>query len=61
MSNMCQDDAAPRTANSAAIKSVKLASKAYEALAEAYTQLGNMPKLKAQIKAGTETWADVSF
>lgn len=48
----------PRSANGNAIKQVKSASKAYEALAEAYVQLGNMAKLKAQIKAGTETWVE---
>jgi COP9 signalosome complex subunit 3 len=42
------------------MKQVKSASKAYEALAEAYQQLGNLPKLKAQINAGTEIWAEVS-
>lgn len=46
--------------NANAIKQVKSASKAYDALAEAYIQLGNLPKLKAQIKAGAETWAEVS-
>jgi COP9 signalosome complex subunit 3 len=60
-SNVLQDGTTPRTANAQAIKQVKSASKAYEALAEAYTQLGNLPKLKAQIKAGTDTWAEVSY
>ncbi|KAF2853966.1 hypothetical protein T440DRAFT_295268 [Plenodomus tracheiphilus IPT5] len=50
--------AIPRTANSQAIKQVKGASRAYEALAEAYEQLGNLPKLKAQIKTGEEIWAE---
>lgn len=50
----------PRTANLQAIKQVKSASKAYEALAEAYTQLGNMSKLKVQVKYGAELWAEVS-
>lgn len=59
-SDTAQDRAIPRTANSVAIKQVKSASKAYEALAEAYTQLGNLPKLKVQIKYGAEIWADVS-
>jgi COP9 signalosome complex subunit 3 len=59
--NILQDSNTPRTANAQAIKQVKSASKAYEALAEAYTQLGNLPKLKAQIKAGTDTWAEVSL
>ncbi|KAJ4375042.1 hypothetical protein N0V83_002121 [Neocucurbitaria cava] len=48
----------PRTANGNAIKQVKSASKAYEALAEAYVQLGNLPKLKAQIRVGAELWAE---
>ncbi|KAF2027902.1 hypothetical protein EK21DRAFT_114390 [Setomelanomma holmii] len=52
------DRTIPRTANAAAVKNVKAASKAYEALAEAYTQLGNLPKLKAQIRAGAEIWAE---
>ncbi|KAH9861608.1 hypothetical protein J1614_011360 [Plenodomus biglobosus] len=50
--------AVPRTANSSAIKQVKLASKAYEALAEAYEQLGNLPKLKVQVKFGEGIWAE---
>ncbi|KAF1848546.1 uncharacterized protein K460DRAFT_334779 [Cucurbitaria berberidis CBS 394.84] len=49
---------APRTANGNAIKQVKSASKAYEALVDAYVQLINLPKLKAQIKAGAEIWAE---
>ncbi|KAF1945779.1 hypothetical protein EJ02DRAFT_473705 [Clathrospora elynae] len=48
----------PRTANGNAMKTIKSASKAYEALAEAYEELDNMPKLKAQIKFGAETWAE---
>ncbi|KAJ4366578.1 hypothetical protein N0V95_000245 [Ascochyta clinopodiicola] len=48
----------PRSANAAAIKQVRSASKAYEAVAEAYTQLSNMSKLKAQINAGAQTWAE---
>ncbi|OAL01262.1 hypothetical protein IQ06DRAFT_293363 [Phaeosphaeriaceae sp. SRC1lsM3a] len=52
------DASVPRTANGNAIKQVKAVSKAYEALAEAYTQLGNLSKLKAQIKAGADTWAE---
>jgi COP9 signalosome complex subunit 3 len=50
----------PRSANPTAIKQVRSASKAYEALADAYTQLNNLPKLKAQINAGTQIWAEVS-
>ena len=49
----------PRTANGNAIKAVKAASKAYEALAEAYGELDNMSKLKAQTQAGAEIWAEV--
>jgi len=48
----------PRTANSIAMKQVKSASKAYDALAEAYEQVGNLAKLKAQIKAGEGLWAE---
>ena len=58
-SNLSQAKSVPRTANGNAIKQVKSASKAYEALADAYGQLSNMPKLKAQIKAGAEIWAEV--
>lgn len=50
----------PRSANATAIKQVRGASKAYEAVAEAYTHLSNMSKLKAQINAGAQTWAEVS-
>jgi len=49
----------PRTASSNAMKTVKAASKAYEALAEAYGELDNMSKLKAQTQAGAEIWAEV--
>jgi COP9 signalosome complex subunit 3 len=59
ISGTMQSRVIPRTANGAAIKQVKSASKAYEAVAEAYAQLGNMSKLKAQIKYGTEIWAEV--
>jgi hypothetical protein len=45
--------------NGVATKTIKAASKAYEALAEAYEELHNMPKLKAQAKIGAETWAEV--
>jgi hypothetical protein len=55
-----QDGVTPRTANANAIKQVKSASKAYDALAEAYQHFNNFPKLKAQIKAGSEIWAEVS-
>ncbi|KAH4203988.1 hypothetical protein HBH96_000730 [Parastagonospora nodorum] len=52
------DGVTPRTANANAIKQVKSASKAYDALAEAYQHFNNFPKLKAQIKAGSEIWAE---
>ncbi|KAH6643855.1 hypothetical protein C7974DRAFT_324937 [Boeremia exigua] len=48
----------PRSANPAAIKQVRSASKAYEAVAEAYSHLSNMSKLKAQINAGAQIWAE---
>ncbi|KAL6157139.1 hypothetical protein ACJQWK_07073 [Exserohilum turcicum] len=48
----------PRTANATAMKNIKAACKAYEALAEAYEELDNMSKLKAQAQAGTEIWAE---
>ena len=60
LSDAEQDAQPPRTANGNAIKHIKAVSKAYEALGEAYSQLGNLPKLKAQIKAGADTWAEVS-
>ncbi|KAI4942033.1 hypothetical protein J4E91_010420 [Alternaria rosae] len=47
-----------RTSNGSAIKDVKAASKAYEALADAYEELDNMSKLKAQVQAGSEVWAE---
>ncbi|KAL6707557.1 hypothetical protein ACN47E_003906 [Coniothyrium glycines] len=49
---------APRSANGNAMKQVKSASKAYEALADAYKLLDNMAKLKAQLKAGSDVWAE---
>ncbi|KAF2799902.1 hypothetical protein K505DRAFT_356151 [Melanomma pulvis-pyrius CBS 109.77] len=49
---------APRTANGQAIKTVRNASKAYETVADAFTQLNNLPKLKAQINAGRDIWAE---
>lgn len=49
----------PRTANASAMKNIKAASKAYEALADAYEELDNMSKLKAQAQAGGEIWAEV--
>ncbi|KAF2996503.1 hypothetical protein E8E13_005690 [Curvularia kusanoi] len=48
----------PRSANATAIKQIRSASKAYEAVAEAYSHLNNMSKLKAQINAGAQTWAE---
>lgn len=50
----------PRSANPTAIKQVRGASKAYEAVADAYKHVDNMSKLKAQVHAGTATWAEVS-
>lgn len=35
-------------------------SKAYEALADAFSQLNNLAKLKAQVAAGKDIWAEVS-
>ncbi|KAF2134646.1 hypothetical protein P153DRAFT_380456 [Dothidotthia symphoricarpi CBS 119687] len=52
------DKVVPRTTNSQAIKQVKLAAKAYEALAEAHAQLGDLTKLRAQIKTGADVWAE---
>lgn len=46
--------------NGAAVKHCKNAAKAYEALAEAFQQLSNLTKLKAQVNAGSEIWAEVS-
>lgn len=51
----------PRTSNPSAMKNVKAASRAYEALAEAYEELDNMSKLKAQAQAGSEIWAEVRW
>ncbi|KAL5120948.1 hypothetical protein ACEQ8H_001136 [Pleosporales sp. CAS-2024a] len=53
-----KDLVTPRTANPNAMKQVKSASRAYDAVAEAYQQSGNLAKLKAQIKAGSEIWAE---
>ncbi|KAF2259456.1 hypothetical protein CC78DRAFT_537069 [Lojkania enalia] len=50
--------APPRTANGAAMKQVRTASRAYEALAEAFAQMDNLPKLKAQVNAGKDLWAE---
>jgi COP9 signalosome complex subunit 3 len=51
--------AIPRSANATAIKQVRGASRAYEAVADAYGHLHNMAKLKAQINAGAQLWAEV--
>jgi COP9 signalosome complex subunit 3 len=50
----------PRTINANTLKTVKAASKAYDALAEAFTQVNNTAKLKALINAGLDTWAEVN-
>ena len=51
----------PRTNNASAMKNIKAASRAYEALAEAYEELDNMSKLKAQAQAGSGIWAEVRW
>ncbi|KAF2012028.1 hypothetical protein BU24DRAFT_412563 [Aaosphaeria arxii CBS 175.79] len=48
----------PRTTNTSAFKGIKAASKAYDALADAFADLSNLPKLRAQINAGRDTWAE---
>ncbi|KAF1979970.1 hypothetical protein BU23DRAFT_549136 [Bimuria novae-zelandiae CBS 107.79] len=48
----------PRTMSSTAVKNCKNAAKAYEALADAFQQLNNLPKLKAQVNAGMEIWEE---
>ncbi|KAF2711703.1 hypothetical protein K504DRAFT_475490 [Pleomassaria siparia CBS 279.74] len=50
--------ATPRTANPQAIKQVRFASRAYEALATAFEQVNNLPKFRAQVNAGRDVWAD---
>jgi len=50
--------AIPRTANMNAIKQVRAASKAYDALAEAFQSM-NAPKLRAQAEVGFAVWAEV--
>lgn len=42
------------------MKAVRAASKAYEALADAFSQLNNLSKLKAQVSTGRDIWAEVS-
>lgn len=59
--NRVQSSSSLRSANGNAIKQIKAASKAYDALADAYQQLDNLPKLKAQVQAGTEVWAEVRY
>lgn len=46
--------------SSTAVKQCRNAAKAYEALAEAFQQVNNLPKLKAQVNAGSDIWAEVS-
>ncbi|KAF2739397.1 hypothetical protein EJ04DRAFT_484181 [Polyplosphaeria fusca] len=48
----------PRTANGPAMKLIKTASKAYDAVADAFQQLGNFAKLKSQVLAGKDIWAE---
>lgn len=45
--------------NTGAVKHCKAAAKGYEALAEAFQQLNNLAKLKAQVNAGVDTWTEV--
>lgn len=47
--------------SSTAVKNCRSAAKAYEALAEAFQQVNNLPKLKAQVNAGSDLWAEVSL
>lgn len=51
---------APRTMSSSALKNCKAAASAYEALADAFQQLNNLPQLKAQVNAGRDIWGEVS-
>ncbi|KAF2495050.1 hypothetical protein BU16DRAFT_378766 [Lophium mytilinum] len=48
--------AIPRTANSNAMKQIRTASKAYDALTEAFQAQGS--KLRAQAEVGVQTWAE---
>ncbi|KAJ4303752.1 hypothetical protein N0V90_002653 [Kalmusia sp. IMI 367209] len=48
----------PRTMSGGAVKNCKSTAKAYEALADAFQQLSNLPKLKAQVNAGKDIWAE---
>ncbi|OCK79465.1 hypothetical protein K432DRAFT_330100 [Lepidopterella palustris CBS 459.81] len=47
----------PRTANPTAIKQMRAASKAYEALADAFQNM-EIPKLRALADVGSHVWAD---
>ena len=58
--NPLQVGSPPRTANGNAFKQIKAAAKAYEALGDAFAQLNNLKKLRAQITAGKDIWAEVS-
>ncbi|KAF2000546.1 hypothetical protein P154DRAFT_522452 [Amniculicola lignicola CBS 123094] len=48
----------PRTVNGPALKQMRAVSKAYDALGQAFVQLGNLPKLRAQINAGKDLWLE---
>ncbi|KAF2273907.1 uncharacterized protein EI97DRAFT_435553 [Westerdykella ornata] len=48
----------PRSTNNAAMRAVKAVSKAYEALADAFKNRGNVRKLRAMINAGRDTWLE---
>ncbi|PVH96379.1 hypothetical protein DM02DRAFT_122871 [Periconia macrospinosa] len=48
----------PRTASTNAIKQIRSTAKAYDALVEAFSEFNNLPKLKAQVAAGREIWAE---
>ncbi|CAI6334652.1 unnamed protein product [Periconia digitata] len=50
----------PRTANPSSIKQIRAAAKAYDALADASSDFNNLPKLKSQVAAGRDIWAEVS-
>ncbi|KAF2835018.1 hypothetical protein M501DRAFT_1020231 [Patellaria atrata CBS 101060] len=50
----------PRTANGAAVKSMRAVSKAYEGLVEAFAS-GSMPRLLSEMSAGEQLWRDVSL
>jgi len=46
--------------NGNGLKNLRAAAKAYEALADAFLELNNLPKLKAQVNAGKDMWLEVS-